>query len=265
MKKYFTIIKTEWERQITYITNTIGFRTGNLLEVLVQLIIWSAIFRSTNIIKGYTYEMMMTYIIIGWLILFLTSTYDLNVGVSRDIHMGNLSKYIVRPLSYIRYITVYSIGRSSFSMLSGLAIQVLILVSYIDKIVWTGHIPSILLIVIMVILGYFIELFLSIIIGLLAFWFTEVNGLYFALGVVRKLLSGAYFPISLLPASYLTLSKMFPFVYTFFVPTQLFIGKISFSEGLLGLAIEIVWVLILYGLIKLIWNRGLHKYEGYGI
>jgi ABC-2 type transport system permease protein len=117
----------------------------------------------------------------------------------------------------------------------------------------------------MLILGYFIKLFFSILIGFIAFWTTEIQGIYFFLNILKKFLAGAYFPVALMPIILYKISTMFPFIYTLYFPAQLYLGKISTSEGLKGLGIEIIWLLILYILIKIVWRLGRKKYEGVGI
>jgi ABC-type uncharacterized transport system permease subunit len=46
---------------------------------------------------------------------------------------------------------------------------------------------------------------------------------------------------------------------------QLYLKKIDLITGLKGLGVQIIWIIILYFIIKLVWNRGLKKYEGVGI
>jgi len=94
-----------------------------MIEVVVQLIIWTAIFKQADVVRGYSYDQMMTYVIVGWLILFITSNYGFERSVARDIHIGTLSNYLIKPVSYLKYIVVLAIGRSSLAMLSGVFIR----------------------------------------------------------------------------------------------------------------------------------------------
>jgi ABC-2 type transport system permease protein len=116
-----------------------------------------------------------------------------------------------------------------------------------------------------IIFAFTSELFLSFLIGLVAFWADEVDGLYTTVTRLKKFLAGGYFPLSLLPPFYMKLSLSLPFAYSFFVPTQLYLGKMSLVAGLRGLGVQIAWILLLYGIIRLIWKRGIRKYEGVGI
>ena len=117
----------------------------------------------------------------------------------------------------------------------------------------------------MLVVSYFINLFMAILIGMIAFWTTEIVGIQYSIKVFVKLISGSYFPISLLPIAVINISLLFPFIYTVFIPVQLCLGKISFAEGLKGLGIEALWLGLLYIVIKIVWKFGLKKYESVGI
>lgn len=65
MKKYLSIINTAWQRQLIYRATVYGYRLGHVVEVLLQITLWTAIFNNTSIVNGYSYKEMMTYVIIG--------------------------------------------------------------------------------------------------------------------------------------------------------------------------------------------------------
>jgi ABC-type uncharacterized transport system permease subunit len=47
---------------------------------------------------------------------------------------------------------------------------------------------------------------------------------------------------------------------------QLYLGKMNFYEGVRGLVIEVLWLVILYVCVKMMWKIGVKKkYEGIGI
>jgi ABC-2 type transport system permease protein len=120
-------------------------------------------------------------------------------------------------------------------------------------------------ILLMLILSYFIKLFLGVLIWLVSFWTSDISGFSYSAGVMIWFLSGVYFPINMLPKTLADLSYFFPFVYTIFVPIQFYLWKISLLEAIKWMWVEIIWLGVLYILIKIIWKRGLRRYEGVGI
>ncbi|MDI6778539.1 MAG: ABC-2 family transporter protein [Patescibacteria group bacterium] len=265
MKKYLAVVKTEWSRQMTYRINQFTFRIGNIFEILVQILIWTAIFQKTTNIGGYNYREMITYIIIGWLLSFLMANFGFEDIISSHIQKGELSNFLSKPIDYINYIIVLSIGRASFTLGVALLFNLLLLFFFRNSFIMSTNILMWLILLAMILVGYFIKLFLSILIGFISFWTVDNAGVFYSINTLAKFLSGNYFPINILPAAFLNFSLALPFIYTFYFPAQLYLGKISIRQGLVGLGLEIVWLAVLYLAVKFVWKMGLKKYESVGI
>lgn len=252
-------------RAFTYRVDLFGYRLSNLLDLFFQLAVWFAVFQTTTTVRGYNYHEMVTYVIISWLFIFLTSNYDLESFVRRDIYDGNLTNFITKPISYLRYIVALSIGRASLALLSGAIVQITLILILKNQLTPLPGYISIFIIFLMITMGYFIRLFLSILTGLLTFWIHETGGVNKFFDTFIRFFSGGYMPLTILPILIYKLSLFFPFAYLIFIPMQLYLGKISVSDGLKGLGVELLWLVTLYGIIKLIWHKGIKRYEGVGI
>ncbi len=264
MKKYIAIIKTAWLRQFAYRTDILGYRLANLFDILFQMAIWYAVFQTSLKINGYTFPEMTTYIIVSWLFSFLTANFGLETIVNRDIRDGTLNNFLTKPISYLKYMVTMSIGRASLALFSGVVVQIALIAAFHRLIIPPPGLAVIALIILIVVIGYFIRLFISVLIGMLSFWVTENAGLNSFFNVLIRFLSGGYAPLNILPTAFYQVCMAFPFAYIIFFPAQLYLGKASLSDGLYGLAIEIAWLAALYLLIKIIWKRGLRNYEGVG-
>lgn len=265
MKKYSIIIKNEIQRQFTYRANIAAYAFGNIAELVALTVIWTIVYRNIDTIKGYSAHEMISYVVFAWFFSFLTTTYAFEANVARDIHTGTLSNLLVKPQSYIRYMIAVGTGRITIAFLIVLVQGAIVFSFFRNTLIFSLDLPTILLLICMLIATYFINLFLSIIIGFIAFWTMEINGTYYSLKIFSKFMSGTFFPISLLPLFFAKASYFLPFVYTIYIPIQLYLGKISFAEGLRGLAIEMVWLVVLYVIIKIVWRAGLRRYESVGI
>lgn len=266
MKKYWTIIKNEFQRQFAYRISIASFSLGNVLEIVAQIIIWTVIYQGVDEIRGYSQKEMMSYVVVGWFFLFVSSNYNFENYIARDIHQGTLSNLIIKPISYLKYIVVVSLGRIMVALFFVLFVQSVLIFSFLHSHIVLPSDPRVWIILIFMLLGsYFIKLFISILIGTISFWTIEINGIFFSLNVVSKFFSGAYFPINLLPALFINISLFFPFAYTFYVPLQLYLGRLSVGQGAKALGVELIWLFLLYGLTKLVWKKGLKKYESVGI
>jgi len=207
MKKYLAITKIEMSRQLTHRFNVASYRAGNLLEVLIPLIIWTVAFRSTEVIKGYTYDEMITYVIVGWLILYLTASYGFERVLALLIYDGTLSQFITKPISFLRYAFTLGFSRSLLAIFLSLIIQAGAIFIAREHIVFRAGPTDTLMLILMVALAVVIRLFYSILISLAAFWTDEISGVDFTASSIIKFFSGAFFPVNLLPSFFMNLSR----------------------------------------------------------
>lgn len=264
MKKFFTIIGAFWQKSLTYRFTVLAYRIGEVGETLALILMWSAIYNSQKIIGGLTLAEMITYILIGNFFNALIRNF-LSGLVARDIREGRLSMFLVKPIRYFDYILIQEIGRISFVTIMSILSASLVIGFFANVFIWNFDIAYFSVIAVMIILAFINELLIAYLIGLIAFWTDEVDGIYATIGRIQKFFSGGYFPINLLPLIFVQVSFALPFAYSFFVPAQLYLKKLDLSVGLRGLLIQIVWMIAFYGIIDIVWKRGLKKYEGVGI
>lgn len=270
MNKFLSIVSLSWQRVLTFRFTIFMYRFGEVLEALILCVMWLAIYANASttgnavLIKGFSVDEMITYILIGNI--FITFTRNFAAGtIARDIFDGTLSMSLVRPISYIRYMFYDRLGSASFVIITGLVCQIPIIALFYSHLIGNSDPRYWLVIICMLILGFITEFLINTIIGFVAFWTDDVDGLFSTTDRIRKFFSGGYFPLSILPAIVTIVSAWLPFAYTFYIPTQLYLKKMSLLEGVQGLGIQILWIIILYGITKFIWYKGIRKYEGVGL
>lgn len=264
MSKYWTLIKTSLARGATYRFTIVAYRVGELLEIAFLIVMWSGIYKSNPTIGGYTLSEMITYVVVGNMVRLLTRNFMEEI-IAREIKDGTLSFFLVKPMAYIRYAFVREIGRIVLPGIISVSSQLVVVAILAHRLVVMAHAYNLVIMILMIIGAFMLELLLSFLVGCIAFWTDEVAGLYATIDRMRKFLSGGYFPLSLLPPFYITLSAWMPFAYSFYTPTQLYLGRTSWLQGVYGLGIQAMWIIILWILIKLVWRRGIRRYEGVGI
>jgi ABC-2 type transport system permease protein len=263
-KKYLAIINTFWQRALSYRFTVFSYRIGEIVEMVSLIVLWGAIFQNSVIIGGFTFEQMVTYIIIGNLFRTMVRNFLPSV-IDRDIREGKLSLYLVRPMSYFEFVLVKEVGRISVATFMSTISQVVVTLFFIKLIIFNFDVIYLLLILIMLILAFLTELLVAYLVGLVAFWTDEAEGLYNSVDNLKRLFSGGYFPLSLLPSIFLNISFLLPFAYSFYIPTQIYLKKISLDQGVKGLVVQLIWIVILGLIIRFVWNKGIKKYEAVGI
>lgn len=264
IKQARIIISTAWQRSLTYRFTVVMYRIGEMTEVVVLILMWSAIYASGGgTIQGFTLNEMITYVLIGNLCAVAVRNF-LPGFIATDINNGKLSMFLVKPISYVRFIFLHELGRVSLATVVSLVSQALIIIFFFDKIVINMDPRYLVLIVTMVFCAFVIELLLGFLIGTIAFWTEDVDGIYVTLDRVKRFFAGGYFPLTLLPAALATVSTYLPFQYSFFAPASLYLKKMDLHQGLQGVMIQVIWIVLLSCILYIVWKRGLRRYEATG-
>jgi len=263
-KQASVIISSALQRGLNYQFSVITYRIGEIAETLVLILMWSAIYSGgSGVVKGFTLNEMITYVLVGNLFAVAVRSFLPSI-VSRDINEGRLSMFLVKPIPYIKYIFLNELGRIILSTVLSLVSQLGVILFFLDEIIINTDWRYILLTLLMLFFAFIIELLIGFLIGAMAFWTEEVDGLQSAVERIKRFFSGGYFPLSLLPIYLITASKYLPFQYSFFAPAQLYLKKVDLYQGAQGVLIQIVWVILLSFIVRVVWRRGLRKYEATG-
>lgn len=264
MKKFLTIYTTTIQRALTYRFNIFTYRAGAIVEIVMMILLWSGIYLKQSSVGGYSATEMITYILIGNIFATLTRNF-LAENIARDIKDGTLSAFLVKPTSYLYYIFCREIGRITLPFLAAMLMQTVVMIVFRGYMAVNTDFTVYLVLVPMLALAFLFELLLAFLFGLAAFWTDEVDGIYASASIVKKFFSGSYFPLSLLPPAFATLTIILPYAYSFYVPAQIYLNRISLLEGIKGMLLQITWIIILSIIVQIVWRRGIKKYEGIGI
>ena len=115
-----------------------------------------------------------------------------------------------------------------------------------------------------IVLTAMLQFFISYAMAMLAFWFLEISTLIFILFAFEYLASGHLFPLDLLPAMLQHALWYTPFPSMLYVPIAIYMGKISGARIALGLGMQVMWLVLAYGLARFAWQRGIRKYAAFG-
>lgn len=230
------------------------YKIGNILELLIFLAVWVMIFSSSDNIGGFTRAEIITYIIFGNSI-GLISGYFLHRVIIREAYQKKSGLLVYRPFQYFKNVLLRGMLKSVLPFFLVLIFHLAILYFFLNDFVFNYNLEYWLLIILMIILAFITEFLMVYIVSLYSHWVIEAGDLQKIMLRIKKFLAGNYFPLSILPIGFLQISLFLPFAYSFFVPTELFLKKITINEGWRGIFIQIGWITILYIFIKSAWRR----------
>jgi ABC-2 type transport system permease protein len=244
--------------------NTLAYRlryyTGIVtyfIYVTVYYFIWKAIYEHSSTIEGFDFSHILTYIAVGWII---RSFYFNNVDqdIANQVIEGKLAMDLIKPVNIQFMYVAQAFGESLFraGMLSLPTALVLMLIYPLRRPASLHHFIAFLA---SVVLSFFIVAAINFAVGTLAVRLKSILGLLRAKYFLLELFSGLLLPISFFPEVFQKLFKLLPFQYISYIPVLLYLGKINGGAIVGSLALQLVWVVLLFAIGDAMWRWSSRK------
>jgi ABC-2 type transport system permease protein len=263
MKKYWAFCKANIQNTFAYRGPILVWLICNILSLIAIIAVWLSA-STGQTIGGYTKSELITYYIAALFLDWFTNWlpfYD----ISSEIKEGRIITSLTKPFSYYWHKFGTETGWHLVSLFIGLTTSSFFAFLFRDYLVFNLSLIRACLLVLVIILSIFTVFSLSVCLGLLAFWFTEVFVVENLFWVARTILAGRLIPISFIPAGiYQMIARALPFRYMFSFPLEIYFDKLSGLEIVSGLGIQIFWIIVLSLVYKLMWSRGRRAYTAFG-
>lgn len=172
MKKYALIFKTGLKQESKTTMNTIVRSIGYIVMVYIFIQLWRYIYIDSGrseVIPGYTFEMMIWYLIITEIVMCILSSKAITKPISDEVRSGKIAYYTTRPYNYFSYQVTNFFSVSLFRMVFLLASGLLIGFAFIGSLpTFTAY--GITLGIVSLTIGILLWCVMFVIIGMLAFW-----------------------------------------------------------------------------------------------
>jgi ABC-2 type transport system permease protein len=261
MKKYFVIFSLHFQQLSSYRGDLLIYTITNSLTPVISLIIWSAA-SASNTLLFTQHEIISYFLLTIWVNNFVLAWNAYFIGF--DITSGRFSTYLIKPLSLLELCLINNISEKTYKMLIA---SVMVLMLHFFMLGQINLISDPILIVIgaiSLLVALFINVLISIILGLSVFWTNDVDFMRYFFGTVSGILSGLTIPLALMPQFIQTISLYLPFRYMVSFPVELLLGQLNPTQILQGILFQIFWVVVLYFLYRKLFQSGARIFQGYG-
>lgn len=266
MKKYLKVFAISFQQEFAYKVNFIMWRVRNVLQIFLVFFLWDTVFINPGRqIFGYDKARILTYIF-GLLIVRAFVLSARAGDISGEVARGDLSNYLVKPLDYFKYWFTRDLSSKALNLIFAF-FETIILYFILKPPFYLQTNP-------IYIIGFFISLSIAIftyfilllITGSIPLWIPEAAwGVTFLMtAIFVEFLSGALFPLDILPKGLQSAINLTPFPYLIFFPLQVYLGKVSGIVLIKGILVSGFWVVALWIGMKALWKKGLKAYESHG-
>lgn len=233
---------------------------GWMAPSLVYLFVWMRV-AVQHPVNGFNRDDFIAYYLC--LILVNQFTYPVsNWTVGDVIRSGNFSSWLLRPLPPIYEAIASDAAMKMVSM--PFTIGVVIVLGLILRPSFAFSLSSATTFILALVLAQILRFLLAYVLALLALWAARADALLLLNDTLVFLLAGQIAPVALLPEALQAAATMLPYRYVLGFPIEVLLGKLSGPEVWRGFAWQLVWLAVVIGLYRFIWQRGLRHYTAVG-
>jgi ABC-2 type transport system permease protein len=233
---------------------------GAIAPPVVSLLVWTG-----AIARGATppvpADRIVTWFVLVAVVSMITSSWTASF-LAEDIRAGGLSIWLVRPCPAVAHLVANNLAEKAVKLVVLLPLVAALGLVFRQQV----HIPSAPAVwaaaLAALVCAAVLAFVLDVLVGCLAFWFEDVEGVQGIVGLAQRLLSGAVVPLMLLPAEVQDAVRFQPFRFTLAFPLEVLTGS--------GTAQPADWLALLgwtgtsLGVLALVWSRGVRRYEAAG-
>lgn len=251
------------------IQETTAYRISYFVNIISQFVsytaiffLWKAIYAGGPTIGGLAWDDMQGYLLVSLFTSALVSGVS-EFRTARGILTGNIAVELVRPADYQTANFAITVG-------SGLAEGALVVVIGMLFVLAIGfstpptNFLTWIYFILALVFSFTIKFLLVYIFGLFTFWTTSGMGVAWIRRGVTDFFSGAIVPITFFPGWLQQIADLLPFRGIAYVPGAIFIEKLTHSEILISLGLDLFWIVSLWFLAKLIWSVAIRKVTIHG-
>jgi ABC-2 type transport system permease protein len=264
VKKYIELARIFFKAQLVYRFDVIATAAEAVGKVLFAWLIWGAVFAGREEVSGFTFRAMLLYYVISSCLSTLEICFGVSGEISHEIRNGTFSRLMVIPVNQQLYWLARNLGAVSY-----LAVFVLPAALISGLLFGAGGITAqpaaVFLGIIMVPMGLAFMVTYHFFIGILAFKYQDVGFFRHIQESIIQFTQGAIVPLTILPQAALGAIRFLPFPHVVFTPAMLFMGRISFGEGLFSMGVLAAWLAVMSAASQRLYKRMRVKYDGVGI
>lgn len=232
-----------------------------LLQIFVFRVVWTSVYAERPEVAGsggvgsISLSVQIAYATLAALQFWLFNPWANQLA--RRIYDGKIAIDLSRPVGLIQQVVSAQIGVTL--ALLPFALLALPFAVFVGRAAPPASLSALGGYVVATVLAYVVNVLLTTLVGMMAFWTLEISGPNAIYRLVAQVMSGAIAPLWFMPDWLRLLAQALPFQATTYTPVAIYLGKLTGSQLWTALAIQFLWAVGLWLLLRLVWSRALHR------
>lgn len=242
----------ELEKAMAYRVTFFISTLADVVLSLVMLAVWIAVYQKRSTIAGFTYPMMITYLIVSQTINNLYSfRNDASRSVSSQIRKGTIVFDLLRPVDYVHARLFENLGQTLLKVLFCGAFFFGFKL-FVPELAWPASAGHFVLFLVSMVCGYFIMFSVCLMSGLTSFWLMNNWGMRNARIAIVNFLSGSLVPLAILPEWMQNILNWLPFKGIVYTPAMIYMGQYAGSELWIQIGLQLFWAIVMWWLTRVL-------------
>ncbi|MBW3015998.1 ABC-2 family transporter protein [Candidatus Woesearchaeota archaeon] len=234
------------------------------LSLVIYYYLWKSIYAymGTDIVRGFTFNDMISYYVLSMIVGFFTWS-EVDKWLEHDLIRGFTIKGLLKPISFLSWYMSFEIGINIMNVITQMIPIFIIGVIFFQ--LKTAAAFNIITFIISILCAFFIYFGLTYLLGLTAFWLKRISGIRRVRRAVFGFFAGSFLPLTLFPQWAQNVFHYLPFENMKFVPITIYLGMMTKTEIIKALAIQIIWIAIIFTAAHFVWKQAYKRFSSVGL
>lgn len=261
LRAYGALSKATWLIAFTYRAQVVLYILSFVFP-LVMLAVWLTVEQQTGPLGGFDRTGFVSYYVAAAAVFRFTNASPL-YRWDRDIRTGNLSILLLKPLDPFHSYFGSMLGLRLFDLMIVLPIFVSVIL-LLPSVTYPLTPVRVLAFVCSMLIAVTLQMLIGSAFAMLSFWTTQSRNFANFWQGIGQFFSGFVVPLALFPAGLRDIAYLLPFRSMVSLPIEILMGRLN-GQGIgFGLLVGISWALVVTLIYRLLWRRGLRRYEAVG-
>lgn len=261
MKSYLSYFKLKFKTGLQYKAAAIAGMSTQFFFGIIYVSVYIAFYNSDSSNLPMPLNELVSFLWLNQCFFALIFMWYKDKDILNLIKKGNIAYELCRPqdLYFMWYFKILG-ERLSSVVLRFLPVMIIaLLLPHPYNLDLTISFPRLLIFLISLLLSSLLVVAIILLFHIICLYTLDEKGVVNMFMVVTDILSGLVLPIPFFPKFLQKICNILPFRYVSDFPFRLYVGNISLNEGINGIIIQIIWIIILFIIGKTLMNNALKK------
>ncbi|MER7948914.1 ABC-2 family transporter protein [Streptomyces sp. NPDC096079] len=254
---YLQIVRARLRIAMTYRQNALFMLAVVILQIFILRKVWTALYGDAAVVDGVALADVLVYLTIANLQNWAMQDSAVGSHLYAQVREGRIAFDILRPAGFVPQMLAHLAGGTLSMVLFALA--ALPLVALVGTLGPPASPAAFGYWLLSLLVAFGIAMLLNLIVSLGAFWTTELGAFSMLFTLVSQFLAGVLVPLYFFPDWLRTVAELLPFQAMTFTPVALYGGRLAGVEAAQAIGVQLLWIVLLAGTVRLIWSRALHR------